>query len=65
MVARTTPQARYNLLHNRLTIRKTDGAVERRLLAADEIGPVLAETFGLSVQPDWTPLFERAVAAGG
>lgn len=65
MVARTTPQARYNLLHNRLTIRQTDGAVERRLLAADEIGPVLAETFGLSVQPDWTPLFERAVAAGG
>lgn len=65
MVSRTTPQARYNLLHNRLTIRKTDGTVERRLLAADEIGGVLAETFGLSVQPDWTPLFERAVAAGG
>ena len=65
MVARTTPEARYNLLHNRLTIRKTDGTIERRLLAVDEIGGVLADTFGLPVQPDWTPLFERAVAAGG
>ena len=65
MVSRTTPEARYPLLHNRLTIRGQDGTVERRMLSAGEIGAVLTDTFGLAVEPDWAPLFERAVAAGG
>ncbi|EAR21603.1 arylamine N-acetyltransferase family protein [Nitrococcus mobilis] len=64
MVARTTPQARYTLLHNRLTVRSPNGGMERRALNADALEHVLAETFGLPVEPGWRPLIERAVTAG-
>jgi N-hydroxyarylamine O-acetyltransferase len=65
LVAKTTPQARFGLLHNRLTIRRPDGTMERRELAPAQIETTLVETFGLPVEPAWRPLFERAVAAGG
>lgn len=60
----TRPDARYSLLHNRLTIRRPGAELERRTLGAAEIGDLLADVYGLPVQPEWTPLFERAVAAG-
>ena len=64
MVARSTPQARYALRHNRLTIRASHGATQRRRLDAAALERVLMETFGLPVEPGWRPLLERAVAAG-
>jgi N-hydroxyarylamine O-acetyltransferase len=65
IVALTTPQARYTLAHNRLSVRTPDGDLQRRILSADEIEAALAETFGLRVEPDWRPIIERAVAMGG
>lgn len=64
IVARTTPQARYILQHNHLTVRTPDGGVKHSVLSADELERVLTETFGLAVEPAWRPLIERAVAAG-
>src|SRR5699024_168804 len=64
MLALTTPQARYTLLHNRLTIRRDDGQSERHDLSAAEIEHHLSTTFGLTVAPEWRPLIERAVAQG-
>ncbi|HET8700954.1 MAG TPA: arylamine N-acetyltransferase [Nitrococcus sp.] len=64
MVARTTPRARYALLNNRLTVRTSEGGVERRPLSADELEHTLAATFGLPVESAWRPVIERAVAAG-
>ena len=63
IVARTSAEARYALLRNRLTIRRADGASERRFLSADEIERALAEVFLLPVRPDWRPVIERAAAA--
>lgn len=65
LVARTTPQARYGLLHNRLTVRPLDGEPIREFLDAAGIERVMVETFNLPVEPSWRPLFERAVAMGG
>lgn len=48
----------------RLTIRASQGAAERLQLSADALDRVLAETFGLPVEPGWRPLLKRAVAAG-
>jgi N-hydroxyarylamine O-acetyltransferase len=62
IVARTTPDARYGLLRNRLTIRSPDGQSERRYLTADDLERVLREVFGLPVQPAWRPVLERAAA---
>ena len=62
MIARTTPQARYALLQNRLTVRTPGGAVERSALTADEIERALADIFGLPVEPEWRPIIERAAA---
>lgn len=64
IVALKTPRACYTLAHNRLSVRTPDGDLQRRLLSADEIERVLAETFGLRVEPDWRPIIERAVAMG-
>lgn len=61
IIARTTPEARYTLLDNRLTIRTADGRSEQRMLDADGIERTLAETFGLPVALDWWPVIERAV----
>lgn len=63
IVARTTPEARYVLLENRLTIRTPDGGAERRFLDAGAIEQALAETFGLPVEASWRPAIERAAAA--
>jgi N-hydroxyarylamine O-acetyltransferase len=63
-VARTTPQARFALLNNRLTTRRPDGSTERRELDAEGVEQALAETFGLPVEEAWRPIYARAVAAG-
>lgn len=62
IVARTTPEARYGLLRNRLTIRWPDGASERRYLTADDLERALGEVFGLPVQAAWRPVLDRAAA---
>ena len=64
IVARTTPEARYMLLAGRLTVRESDGRVERRMLDADQIEEALRKTFGLPVEPAWHSVIERAAAAG-
>jgi N-hydroxyarylamine O-acetyltransferase len=64
IVARTTPEARYTLLHNRFSTRRIDGSMDRRSLTADEMEQVLATTFGLPVEAAWRPLLERAVERG-
>ncbi|SFU59012.1 arylamine N-acetyltransferase family protein [Pseudoduganella namucuonensis] len=63
IVARSTPEARYALLRNRLTIRRPGGANERRFLSAPEIERALAEVFLLPVEAAWRPVIERAAAA--
>lgn len=65
MVARSTPQARYALSHNRLTVRTPAGEMERRALTAAELECVLAEIFDLAVEPAWRPIIERAITADG
>ena len=62
MVTRVTPQARYALLDNRLTVRTHDGKVEQRTLDAAQLERTLAEVFGLPVEAAWRPVIERAVA---
>jgi N-hydroxyarylamine O-acetyltransferase len=64
-VARSTPQARLTLSDNRLTVRTTDGRVERRMLTADGLERALREIFLLPVQPEWRPVIERAAMAAG
>lgn len=63
-VARTTPEARFGLLNNRLTVRRPGGEADQTLLAAGQLESVLGDTFGLPVQGDWRPLLEAAVASG-
>jgi N-hydroxyarylamine O-acetyltransferase len=63
MVSRVTPEARYGLLDNRLTVRRADGAVEQRQLDAAQLEEALRDVFGLPVAPDWRPVIERAAAA--
>ncbi|SKB89159.1 arylamine N-acetyltransferase family protein [Sphingopyxis flava] len=63
IVARTTAEARYALRDNRLTIRRANGATERRFLAADAIEVALGELFGLPARPHWRGAIERAAAA--
>lgn len=63
VVARTTPQARYALLRNRLTIRHVNGDSERRFLDAGQLEQVLAEVFLLPVEAAWRPVLERAAGA--
>lgn len=67
IAARTTPQARYALRDNRLTVRLADGRSDRRYLTADEIERTLPELFGLLVRPHWRAAIERAatVEIGG
>lgn len=60
MLARTTPQARYALLHNHLSIRRPEGANERHVLTANELEHHLGATFGLPMQAAWRPLLEQA-----
>lgn len=62
IIARTTQTTRFNLLNNRLTIRQADGSAEKRVLNAAELTQVAGDIFGLPVQADWAPVFERAAA---
>jgi N-hydroxyarylamine O-acetyltransferase len=64
IAARTTPDARYSLLDNRLTIRWAEGSIERRYLGAEDIALSLEDALGLEVQEDWRPLFQRAAVIG-
>ena len=64
LVALTRPEARYGLLHNRLTVRPVGDEPAREILDAAGIERVLVEVFGLPVEPLWRPLFDRAVAMG-
>lgn len=65
MLARTTPQARYALHNNQLSIRRPHGANERHGLTADELEQHLKTTFGLPVAAAWRCLIERAAHHGG
>lgn len=60
IAARTTPEARYALRDNRLTIRARNGDAEQRYLGVEEIAAVLADLFLLPVQPDWDAAITRA-----
>lgn len=62
MVARVTPQARYTLRDSRLTVRFPGGETEQRILDAAEIEQVLADIFGLPVEPAWRPVIARAAS---
>jgi N-hydroxyarylamine O-acetyltransferase len=64
LAGRTTPEARYGLLLNRLDHRPVGGDATREILDAAGIERVLVEVFGLPVEPSWRPLFDRAVAMG-
>jgi N-hydroxyarylamine O-acetyltransferase len=63
MAGRTTDEARYGLLFNRLTVRPRGGTPSHEILDADGIERALREVFGLPVEPAWRPLIERAAAA--
>lgn len=61
MMARATPDTRYALLNNRLTIRPRNGVPEQRELNPEQLADALEECFGLKVESDWMPLLERIV----
>ncbi|MBL8769869.1 MAG: arylamine N-acetyltransferase [Phenylobacterium sp.] len=60
LAGRTTPEARYGLLFNRLAIRPVGGEPTYAFLDADGIEHHLRETFGLPVEPSWRPAIETA-----
>ncbi|MCF8474199.1 MAG: arylamine N-acetyltransferase [Emcibacter sp.] len=60
MVARTTPEARFTLLANRLTIRRQGQKLEQHLLSVDQIERALSDIFNLTVDPEWKILIEKA-----
>jgi N-hydroxyarylamine O-acetyltransferase len=59
-VARTTPEARYTLLNDRLTTRTSDGHIERQILNAAQIGDRLGDIFQLPVESSWEPILQQA-----
>lgn len=63
MAARTTPEARYGLRDNRLSVRWPDGRTEQRVLSAAEVEQALQEIFGLSVEPAWREVIARFAPA--
>jgi len=64
LVSMATPQARYMLTNNHLTIRRRDLEPERHVLGVDDLGHALETYFRLPVEAAWRPVLERAVAAG-
>ena len=64
IVSRTTPQARYVLHENRLTIRRPGRASERLRLSSGEMVRLLGQDFGLAVEPAWRPVLDAAVVRG-
>ena len=65
IVSRAGPDTRYMLTDDLYTARRRDGGVDRRRLTVDDLERALAQEFHLPVEPDWRPVLERAVAAGG
>ena len=64
IAGRTTPEARYSLLQNRLTVRPMGGAMRREELDLDGLIACLSRDFGITPQDDWRPMLERMAAAG-
>jgi N-hydroxyarylamine O-acetyltransferase len=64
IATRIEGDARFALLNDRLTVRTKAGERERRTLDASGVEHALRDTFGLTVEPDWRPAIERAVAMG-
>lgn len=62
LAARTTPEARFGLLFNQLTVRPRNGPVEKTILDADGIEAALRDVFGLPVESSWRPVIEAAAA---
>ena len=60
LAAKTTPQARFGLLFNRLTTRPVGAAPTVEILDADGIETALRDVFGLPVEPSWRPIIDRA-----
>lgn len=63
MAARTTPEARYGLRDNRLTVRHADGKTEHRALSAAEVEQALEQVFMLPVEPAWRDVIARFAPA--
>jgi N-hydroxyarylamine O-acetyltransferase len=51
-VARTAPDQRTTLMNDRLTIRRSEGGMERRFLSEQEIARALVDTFGLRLDAE-------------
>jgi N-hydroxyarylamine O-acetyltransferase len=62
LAGRTTADARYGLLFNRLTVRPRGGEPTKEILDADGIERALRDVFGLAVEPDWRRVIDQAVA---
>jgi N-hydroxyarylamine O-acetyltransferase len=60
IVSRLTPEARYTLLNNRLTVRPRGDDTEIRTLNTAGIEAALAEVFDLPVTPAWRPAIDAA-----
>jgi N-hydroxyarylamine O-acetyltransferase len=65
LAARSTPEARYALLFNRLTTRPVGGEPTVELLDEAGIEAALRDIFGLPVEPSWRPLYSRAIELSG
>lgn len=64
MMARATPDTRYALLNNRLTIRPRNGTVEQRELNPEQLADALQKCFELPVESEWLPLLARIIEEG-
>jgi N-hydroxyarylamine O-acetyltransferase len=62
MVARTTPEARFTLADERLTVRTATGETRVERLDAAGLERVLQEVFGLRFDPAWRPALARFAA---
>jgi N-hydroxyarylamine O-acetyltransferase len=62
IAAKTTTEARYNLLEGRLTVRRPGAPAEQSHLDAKGIEAALEGTFGLPVEQSWRAIIERAAS---
>jgi N-hydroxyarylamine O-acetyltransferase len=62
VVARTRDAVRHVLVNSQLTIRHSNGEVERRTLDADAIAASLQDDFGISLSGDWSGLMKEVAA---
>lgn len=61
MVARATPDTRFTLLNNQLSIRERGAAPVKQSLDAVTLANVLAEVFLLPTSTEWQPVLDRLV----